>query len=118
MEGVERVEQLDDTMLHWVTKVAGVQREFDAVITEQLPDQRIAWRSTSGPDQSGAVSFAETGPTATRVTLEMAFEPEGVVEQAGDKLGLVRARVHGDLERFKSFIESHQVPTGAWRGTV
>ncbi|HET9656782.1 MAG TPA: SRPBCC family protein [Kineosporiaceae bacterium] len=118
MEGVERVEQLDDAHLHWVTRVAGVEREFDAVITEQVPDQRIGWRSVQGPTQAGQVSFSSDEPSRTHVTLVMDFEPEGVVEQAGDKLGLVKSRVQGDLERFKQFIESRGEPTGAWRGTV
>jgi uncharacterized membrane protein len=118
MEGVERVDQLDDKRLHWVTKIAGVEREFDAEITEQHPDERIAWTTKDGPKQAGVVTFHKLDPTRTKVMLQMEFEPEGIVEQAGDKLGLVKTRVHGDLERFKKFIEKRGAETGAWRGDI
>ena len=118
MEGVEEVKQVTDDRLHWVTKIAGVKREFDAEITEQHPDERIAWRALDGPDQAGVVTFHKLDPGKTRVMLQLDFDPEGVVEQAGDKLGLVKARVKGDLDRFKSFIEERNAETGAWRGDI
>lgn len=118
MEGVESVEQLDDRRLHWTVDIAGIEREFDAEITEQNPDERIAWKSTSGVDQAGVVTFHRLNDSQTRVTLQMAFDPEGFVEHAGDKLGVVSGRVGGDLERFKDFIEERQVETGAWRGEI
>ncbi len=118
MEGVEKVQQVTPDRLHWVTKIAGVEREFDAKITEQHPDERIAWRTLDGPDQAGVVTFHKLEPNKTRVMLQLDFEPEGLVEQAGDKLGLVKARVKGDLDRFKSFIEERNTETGAWRGDI
>jgi uncharacterized membrane protein len=118
MEGVEQVTQLGPTSTHWTVKIAGVKREFDAAITEQHPDERVSWRSTDGPQQAGVVTFHELAPQRTRVMLQMDFEPEGIAEQAGDKLGLVRARTKGDLERFKKFIESRGAETGAWREDV
>jgi len=118
MDGVERVQQLDDKHLHWKTRIAGVEREFDAEITEQHPDERIAWCSTDGPRQAGVVTFHRLDEAKTKVMLQMDFEPEGLVEQAGDKLGVVRSRVHGDLERFKEFIEERGAETGSWRGDV
>jgi len=118
MQGVERVEQRTPTTLHWVTKVAGVQREFDAEISEQVPDDRIAWTSVSGPRQAGVVTFHRLDETRTRVMLQMEFEPQGLVEQAGDKLGFVDARVSGDLRKFKQFIEERGAQSGAWRGRV
>lgn len=118
MEGVSRVDQLDDRRLHWTVDIAGVEREFDTEITEQSPDQRIAWKSTSGVDQAGVVTFHRLGDRDTRVTLQMKFDPEGLVEQTGDKLGFVASRTKGDLERFKDFIEERQVETGAWRGEI
>ena len=118
MEGVETVTQVTDDRLHWKTKIAGVEREFDAQITEQHPDERVAWRSLDGPDQAGVVTFHKLDPTTTRVMLQLDFEPEGLVEQVGDKLGLVKGRVKGDLERFKVFIEKRSAETGAWRGDI
>jgi uncharacterized membrane protein len=118
MSGVERISQLTDTRTHWVTKIGGVTREFDAEITEQHPDERIAWTSTEQPDQSGVVTFHRLDEGKTRVMLQMDYEPEGVVEKVGDKLGIVKSRITGDLENFKKFIESRGVETGAWRGDV
>jgi ribosome-associated toxin RatA of RatAB toxin-antitoxin module len=118
MEGVERIEQIDDRRLRWTVEMAGVEREFDAEITEQDPDQRIAWKSTSGPDHAGVVTFHRLSDRMTRVALQMKFDPEGFVENVGDKLGFVAARTKGDLDRFKEFIEERQVETGGWRGEI
>lgn len=118
MEGVERIEQKTPTRTHWVTEIAGVKREFDADITEQNPDERIAWTSTEGPQQAGVVTFHRLGPGTTRVMLQMEFAPEGVAEKAADKLNVVEHRVKGDLQRFKDFIEARGAETGAWRGQV
>ncbi|MFI6519065.1 SRPBCC family protein [Spirillospora sp. NPDC050679] len=119
MEGVERIEQTTPTRTHWVTKIAGVTREFDAEITEQHPDERVAWTSVEEPRQAGVVTFHRLGENATRVMLQMEFEPEGLAEKAADKLNIVERRVKGDLERFKEFIEKRGgQETGAWRGEV
>ena len=118
MEGVERIEQTSDTMTRWVTKIGGVERTFDAAITEQLPDERVAWKSVDEPRQAGVVTFHRLSPETTKVMVQMDFEPEGFVETAGDKLGVVKHRVKGDLERFKDFIEGRGQETGAWRGEV
>ena len=118
MEGVERIEQTSDTMTHWVTRIGGVEREFDAKITEQAPDERVAWTSVDGPTHAGVVTFHRLSPDTTKVMVQLDVEPEGVVETAGDKLGLVKRRVKGDLERFKTFIEDRGTETGAWRGEV
>jgi uncharacterized membrane protein len=118
MEGVKRVEQLDDTHLKWDVEIAGVDRSFEAEITEQTPDQRVAWTSRSGSDQSGVVTFHALNDDQTRVTLQMNFDPEGMAEQVADKTGLVKMRTKGDLERFKEFIEGRGSETGAWRGDI
>jgi len=118
MEGVERIEQITPTRTHWRTRIAGVVREFDAEIDEQHPDQRVAWHTLGKPRQAGVVTFHRISDGTTRVMLQMDFEPEGLAEQAGDKLHLVESRVKGDLRRFKEFIESRGAATGAWRGDV
>ncbi|MEV4803710.1 SRPBCC family protein [Nonomuraea sp. NPDC049421] len=118
MEGVESVKQLSDTRTAWVADIAGVRREFEAEITEQHPDERVAWRSVERPHHAGVVTFHRIDENATRVTLQMEYDPEGFVETAGDWLQLVRMRVVGDLKRFKTFIESRGGETGAWRGDV
>ena len=120
MEGVEEVRQVDDTHTHWRTSIAGRTKEFDAVITEQTPDQRIAWTSEDGPEHAGVVTFHRIDDQVTRVMLQLDYEPEGIAEKAGDALGLVKRRVTGDLERFKELIEQRGSgnETGAWRGEV
>jgi uncharacterized membrane protein len=118
MEGVEDVEQLDDTHLRWTVDIAGVEREFETEITEQTPDQRVAWRARSGVEQGGVVTFHALDDDTTRVTLQMEFDPEGFTEEVGDKAGFVSARAKGDLKRFKEFIEERGSETGAWRGEV
>jgi uncharacterized membrane protein len=118
MEGVEQVVQLDDKRLHWVAEIAGSKREWDAEIVDQKPDQRIAWRSITGTKNAGIVTFRPVGEGATEVTLQLDVEPEGVLEQAGEKLGFVHKQAEGDLKRFKEFIESRGTETGAWRGEV
>lgn len=118
MEGVEQVNQLDDTGLRWVAEIAGQRREWDAKITEQTPDQRIAWTSIDGPYNAGVVTFHKLDPNTTRVMLQMEYDPESMTEKAGDMLGIIESRAKGDLERFKQFIESRGTETGAWRGEV
>jgi uncharacterized membrane protein len=118
MEGVEAVEQRDDTHLHWRTKVAGKDKEWDAEISEQTPDQRIAWRSTDGAPNAGVVTFHKLDDNRTKVMLQLEAEPETLVEKVGDAAGLLDRRVEGDLKRFKEFIERRGQETGAWRGSV
>ena len=118
MEGVEEIRQLDRTHLHWTVKVGGQRREFDAEITEQHPDERVAWTSLSGPRHAGVVTFHRLDETHSRVTAQMEIEPEGFVEQVGDKTGIVDRRVKGDMRRFREFIEARGTETGAWRGEV
>jgi uncharacterized membrane protein len=118
MDGVKSVEQLDDTHVHWKAEIAGRQKDWDAEITEQRPDERVAWRSTSGARNAGVVTFHRIDDDTARVTLQMDAQPEGVVESAGTALGLLERRVKGDLERFKEFIEGRGVQTGGWRGEI
>jgi uncharacterized membrane protein len=118
MEGVKTVRQLDDCHLHWHAEVGGRDKEWQAEITEQHPDERIAWRSTQGARNAGVVTFHRLSDTRTRIMLQIEYEPEGVTETIGDAVGVVSARVKGDLERFKEFIESRGHETGAWRGDV
>ena len=118
MEGVETVKQLDDTRLHWIAEIGGKREEWDAKITEQRPDERVAWTSTSGAPNAGAVTFHRLSETQTKVMLQLDYETEGMVEKVGDALGIVKRRVTGDLERFKAFIEGRGDETGDWRGEV
>jgi uncharacterized membrane protein len=115
---VESVKQTDDTHLHWVAEVGGKEKEWDAEITEQHADERIAWNATSGAENAGVVTFHRIDDETSRVTLQMDVDPEGMVENVGTALGFLDRRVKGDLERFKEFIESRGSETGAWRGEV
>jgi uncharacterized membrane protein len=118
MEGVKEVRQLDDTHLHWRAELWGKEKEWDAEITEQEPDRRISWKSTSGAPNAGTVRFEPTGPQSTRVRLVMAYDPKGAIESAGDALGIFSARVQHSIEDFKKFIENRTEETGGWRGAV
>ncbi|MFC9999390.1 SRPBCC family protein [Nocardia sp. NPDC127526] len=118
MEGVERIDQLDATHTHWKVKFGPVEREFDATITEQHPDERVAWHSDSGPCHAGVVTFHRISDDTTRIITQMDIDPEGFVENVGDKTGLLDRRIKGDLRRFKEFIEDRPHETGAWRGDV
>lgn len=118
MEGVEEIRQVDDTLTHWRISIGGVEREFDARITEQHPDERVAWTSVDGTDHAGVVTFHRLDSALTRVTLQLTTAPEGVVETLGDKLGLVSRRAKSDLARFKDYIESRGVEDGAYRGDI
>jgi len=118
MEGVKEVRQLDDRRLHWRAEIGGKEREWDAEIREQVPDEKVIWQSTSGETNAGLVRFEPVEGDRTRVHLELSYEPDGAMENIGDALGVVSRRVKGDLERFKEFIEERRTPTGAWRGEI
>ena len=118
MDGVERVVQQDDTRLHWVAEIAGQKREWDSKITEQNPDERIAWTSPSGTGNAGVVTFHRLDDVTTRVMLQMEVYPSDWTEKIGDAAGFVRRQVKQDLENFKEFIEGRGVETGSWRGAV
>jgi uncharacterized membrane protein len=117
MDGVLEVRQLDDKRLLWRARVGGVEKEWQAEITDQTPNRRIAWKSISGATNAGAVLF-EAVPEGTHVTLKLVYDPEGPSENVGDALGFVTRRVLGDLRRFRQFIEERQHATGAWRGEI
>ena len=118
MEGVEEVRQLDDTHLHWVAEIGGERAEWDAEITEQHPDERIAWTSTSGKGNAGVVTFHRLGDDRSKIMLQLDWESEGMKEKLGSILGQDDRAVKGDLERFKELIEGRGIATGAWRGEV
>ncbi len=118
MEGIEQVQQLDDKRLRWTAEFGGKREEWDAEITEQHPDHRVAWTSTSGKGNAGVVTFHRIADAQTRVMVQMDWEPEGVTEKIGATLGMDDRRVQGDLKRFKELIEARGSETGAWRGEV
>ncbi|HYZ73065.1 MAG TPA: SRPBCC family protein, partial [Chthoniobacterales bacterium] len=118
MEGVEEVRQEGEKRLFWRSRIAGTVKEWEAEITHQVPDERIAWTSTDGSPNSGTVTFQGLGPDRTRVTATIAYEPEGLLEKTGDALGIPSGRVQGDLERFRTFIEERGRETGGWRGEI
>ena len=118
MDGVEQVVQVDDKRLEWTATVAGRQKHWTAEITDQTPDTRIAWKSTSGAENAGAVLFEPLGPDHTRVTLKLDADPDGPIETAGAAIGLLERRVKGDLERFRDHVQDAG-PTGkGWHGEI
>src|SRR6266508_1184369 len=118
MEGVDHVQQLDDTRLHWAATIAGRKAEWNAKILEQHPDRQISWISEDGKKTRGTVTFEERGDSKTLIGLSMSYQAEGLTEAVGSAAGLDERRVRGDLERFKELIESRGAETGAWRGEV
>ena len=118
MEGVTEVRQLDATHLHWVAEIAGHRHEWDAEVTEQKPDERVAWRNVDGKDNAGVVTFHRLADNATKVTVQMDFVPEGILEKLGNAIGAPDRRVKGDLQRFKEMAEESGEPAEGWRGEV
>jgi carbon monoxide dehydrogenase subunit G len=118
MGGIQQVQQLTDDRLHWVAEIAGVKREWDAKILEQIPDEKIAWAATEGATNAGSVRFSPVGAGSTLVTLSLEYEPEGLVEKAGDQLKIVQRQTESDLEKFKTLMESGEGGSAGWRGSV
>ena len=118
MDGVESIKQTDATHSHWVTKIGGVTREFDTEITEQHPDERVAWKSTDGTTHAGVVTFHRISDNETKVTVQLDWDAEGLLEKVGAAVGIDDHQVKSDLDRFKEFIERQGGETGAWRGDV
>ena len=118
MSGVKQVRQLDDTHLEWTAEIAGKDKTWKAEITEQNPDERVAWKATDGAENAGVVTFHRLAEGKTRVTVQMDIDPEGFVENVADKAGILDRRVKADMKRFKEFIESRDSATGTWRGDV
>jgi uncharacterized membrane protein len=118
MEGVKAVTQIDPTHLHWVAEIGGHSEEWDAEITEQRPDERVAWKNVSGKQNAGVVTFHRLDAGRTRLMVQFDFMPEGLIEKLGDAISAPDRRVAGDLQRFKEMIESRGVESGGWRGEV
>ena len=118
MGGIKKVTQLSDDRLEWVAEIAGVRRKWEATILEQIPDRKVAWAATEGATNAGEVTFEDIGGGQTSVRLTLEYEPEGLVEEVGDKLNVVESRTKKDLVRFKELVESEGYASGAWRGTI
>ncbi len=118
MEGVNEVRQDGPSRLLWRVNIGGRDKEWEAEITEQIPDAKIAWQSIDGTPNSGEVNFESLNPQTTRITLTIQYEPEGILEKAGDVLGIPSGRVESDLKRFRDFIEEKGSETNGWRGTI
>lgn len=118
MGGVDSVTQLNDGMTHWVASLGGIKREWDARILEQVPDTKVSWAATQGATNAGAVYFTPLGASRTQLRLVMEYEPEGLVEKAGDALNVIERNAESDLKRFKEYIEERGTATGQWRGEI
>ena len=118
MEDVQSVEQIDDGILHWVVGAGVKQHAWTAEVTEQRPDELVAWRAIEGRWNAGVVTFHRLAEDETRVTLQMEHENDGLMDQLGSALGMDNRRVQGDLGRFKELVEARGEATGAWRGEI
>ena len=116
---VESITQVTDTLTDWKVKIGGVEREFEAQITEQHPDERVAWNSTGGQvNHGGVVTFHKLAENETRVTVQLDWEATGLMEKAGAALGVDNHAIKKDLANFKEFIEAKGADDGGWRGDV
>jgi uncharacterized membrane protein len=113
MVGIQAVQRLDATLIHWTARIGEQLKEWDARITEMIPNQRIAWRSAGDDMHAGVVTFHALGPDRTRLVVQFSYEPEGLIEIIGDRLGVVSRRVATDLLCFKDFVEAHSRESGA-----
>jgi uncharacterized membrane protein len=118
MASVKEIRQLDDKHLHWKANVAGEDKEWDVEITEQIPDKRIAWQSTTGVPNGGVATFHKISDNTCRVAVQMDYQPEGALEQLGDAFGAVRMELRGNLQKFKEMLESRGKESGGWRGSI
>ncbi|MFC5477991.1 SRPBCC family protein [Massilia suwonensis] len=118
MKSVKEIRQLDDKRLHWKANIAGEDKEWDAEITEQIPDKRIAWRSIGGVQNAGVVTFHKISDNVTRVTLQMDYQPDGALEAIGDAFGAVRMETRANLQNYKEMLEKRGAETGSWRGKI
>jgi uncharacterized membrane protein len=118
MASVHEIRQLDDKHLHWKANVAGEEKEWDVEITEQIPDKRIAWQSTTGVPNGGVATFHKISDNTCRVAVQMDYQPEGAMEKLGDAFGAVRMELRGNLQKFKEMLESRGKETGGWRGSI
>ncbi|CAI8924605.1 SRPBCC family protein [Methylocaldum szegediense] len=118
MENLVEVRQIDDSHVHWHAEIAGKHKEWDTEIVEQIPDQRIAWRSMAGSENQGVVTFEPIATDRTRVSVDIEYQPETAMEKVGAMLGMVSSNVEKDLQNFRDFIESRGHETGAWRGEL
>ena len=119
LDHVESVDQTDPTHNAWHVSIAGQDRTFGTEITEQHPDERVAWKSTDGDiDHAGVVTFHKLSAETSRVTVQLDWEPTGLLEKVGSASGVVEHAVKKDLENFKEYIEHEGNADGAWREDV
>jgi uncharacterized membrane protein len=118
MEAVKEVKRLENNRLRWKAEIAGKTEEWDAEIVEEVPGEEMGWRSLSGARNLGWILFCSVGANQTKLDLRLAYQPKGVVENLGDVLGVVSARVSSDLRRFKEFVETQPPSTGDGHGEI
>lgn len=118
MKSVQQIRQINEKRLSWRAMIGGEEKEWEVEISEQIPDKRIAWHSTTGVRNAGVVTFHKLSDSTTRIMLQMDYQPEGVLEQVGDALGVVKKEARANLQSFKQLIEERGAETGAWRGTI
>jgi uncharacterized membrane protein len=118
MEGIEEVRQLDDAHLRWVASIGGARREWEAEISEQRPDERVAWHSRGGKPNGGVVTFHRLADDRSKVMVQLEFEPQGLRERVGHAVGADERRVRRDLQAFKRLVEADGRQSGGWRGEI
>jgi uncharacterized membrane protein len=105
MHRVLNVQQEDDDKVRWQEKIWFSTRDWEGEITERRKNDRIVWKTTSGPSHYGVVSFHRIDDELTRVMVDMEFQPTGMIEKMASGLRFVKRAVQADLARFKAYCE-------------
>ena len=110
MDDVDTVTKIGDGRHRWVTRIAGVEREFETKVVDHIPTERIAWTTVDESSHEGEVTFEAVDKTRTLITVCLDLEPTTTIERIADQLGVVRRRLQTSLEDFKPNVEAR--PTG------
>jgi len=123
MKKVENVEAEEDTKLRWKAQIFWSHREWEATILEQVPEERIVWRSTGQKGHvDGSVTFHELGPNLTRIIVVLEYYPQGFMERTGNLWRAQGRRVRAELLHFRRHVMTRTIldpdQVEGWRGTI
>ena len=105
MHRVLEVKKEDQNKIHWREKIWFSTREWDGEITDRRKNDRIAWKSVSGTQHSGVISFHKLDANLTRVLVTVDFVPTGMIEKMASGMRFAKRAVQADLARFKAYVE-------------
>jgi len=123
MKKVEKVEAQDDNKLAWKAQIVWSHRTWEASILEQIPDERIVWKSKGEKGHvDGAVTFHELGPNLTRILIVLEYYPQGLFERPGNIWRAPGRRVRAEFKHFRRHVMTRTIlepdEVEGWRGTI